>query len=317
MAKKNVKSAKKTVSKPAPKAKKAVSRPATQKAKPAPKSAQKPVKKAVKPAPKAKAKAAPKKPAPPATKTKAPLAPKAKAPAAKAAPLVKTKSAVPVAPAAKGKAPVQKPAPAKPLAAAPAPAPAPQAKPPKPEPLPPIDTSKLPKLPKGLITKRPKGKLAPGERRIVKTDVITHHIISDKPAEPEKKQKPEPPGKFVMEYLLHTPVSLLYDFLTTPNGLAEWFADGVDMKNDMYTFEWDGVKQNAQIVSAKLDSYIRLRWMDKPDGYYFEFRVEVDELTNEVSLLVTDFGESADDIATSRHLWETQIQRLMKSLGSY
>ncbi|HEU4717770.1 MAG TPA: START-like domain-containing protein, partial [Bacteroidia bacterium] len=180
-----------------------------------------------------------------------------------------------------------------------------------------IDPTKLPKLPKGIVYKRGKGKLAPGEKRLVKTEVITHHIITDKPLETEKKSKPEPKGKFSMEFVIHTPVALLYDFLTTPNGLAEWFADGVDLKNDVYTFDWDGAKQNAAIVSAKLDSYIRLHWVDKPEGTYFEFRLEQDELTNEVSLIVTDFGENPDDIVTSRQLWEAQIHRLVKALGTY
>lgn len=289
----------KKVSKPAAKAKKPAAKVSKPAAKPAQKSAaktvsKKPAPKKPAPAPKAVAKPAPKPVAKPVQKA---APPKGKpAPAAKVPEPVK-KTVAPVAP------PVDK---------------KPVAKQEKPAPLPPIDTSNLPKLPKGIVLKRQKGKLAPGEKRIVKTNVITHHIISDIELEADnKKQKPEPAGKFVMEYLLHTPVSLLYDFLTTPNGLAEWFADGVDMKNDIYTFEWDGVKQDAKIVSAKLDSHIRLRWLDKPEGFYFEFKVEQDELTNEVSLIVTDFGDGPDDIATSRHLWETQIHRLMKALGSY
>jgi uncharacterized protein YndB with AHSA1/START domain len=185
-----------------------------------------------------------------------------------------------------------------------------------PTPLPP-PPSNLPKLPKGFVLKKQKGKLAPGEKRLFKTNVITHHVISEISLDDEKKNKPEPKGKFQMEYIIHTPVTLLYDFLTTPNGLAEWFADGVDMKNDVYTFDWDGQKQNARIISAKIDTYIRMRWLDKPEGTYFEFRLDQDELTNEVSLTVTDFGESPDDIATSRRLWDSQIHRLVKALGTY
>jgi uncharacterized protein YndB with AHSA1/START domain len=216
----------------------------------------------------------------------------------------------------KSKSAPSKPVPAKDIKA-PTPVAAPKAKkvvlPPPPPP-----PSNLPKLPKGFVLKKQKGKLAPGEKRLFKTNVITHHIISEVPLdEKDAKFKPEPKGKFQLEYIIHTPVTLLYDFLTTPNGLAEWFADGVDMKGDIYTFDWDGQKQNAKIVSAKIDSYIRLRWMDKPEGSYFEFRLNQDELTNEVSLNITDFGESEDDIATSRRLWDSQIQRLVKALGTY
>ncbi len=178
--------------------------------------------------------------------------------------------------------------------------------------------SNLPKLPKGFVLKKQKGKLAPGEKRLFKTNVITHHVISEVPMdETDKKFKPEPKGKFQLEYIIHTPVTLLYDFLTTPNGLAEWFADGVDMKDDTYTFDWDGQKQTAKILSAKIDSHIRMRWLDKPEGSYFEFRLSQDELTNEVSLNITDFGDGDDDIVTSRRLWDSQIHRLVKALGTY
>ncbi|MDQ3110251.1 MAG: START-like domain-containing protein [Bacteroidota bacterium] len=211
---------------------------------------------------------------------------------AKTVPAKDTKATAPVAPAPKSKKVV--------------------------EPPPPPPPSNLPKLPKGFVLKKQKGKLAPGEKRIFKTNVITHHVISDVPLdELDKKGKPEPKGKFHLEYIIHTPVTLLYDFLTTPNGLAEWFADGVDLKNDIYTFDWDGQKQNAKIISAKIDNHIRMRWLDKPEGSYFEFRLNQDELTNEVSLNITDFGEGDDDIATSRRLWDSQIHRLVKALGTY
>jgi uncharacterized protein YndB with AHSA1/START domain len=181
-----------------------------------------------------------------------------------------------------------------------------------------IPIEQLPILPSDIHYKRPKGKLAPGTKRLVKTETINPHIIKDKPIEPEKTvKKKEPDGKFEMEFILHAPIGLLYDFLTTPSGLAEWFADDVDLKNDIYTFDWDGSKQHAKIVAAKLDNFIRLRWLDKPEGSYFEFRINADELTNEISLMVTDFGEGEDDIRTSRQLWQAQIQRLIKSMGTY
>jgi uncharacterized protein YndB with AHSA1/START domain len=301
-----------------------------------------PVKKSAKkpaPAKKVEKKPAKSKPAPPKAKT---VAPKKAAPPKKAAKPIATQKPAPkpvknAAPLKKGAAPKPMPAAAdktvkkEDVKAKAAPAknlPVKDVKPaenaPKGKktaieaPLPPPPPANLPKLPKGFVLKKQKGKLAPGEKRIFKTNVITHHVISEVAVDDlEKKGKPEPKGKFVMEYIIHTPVTLLYDFLTTPNGLAEWFADGVDMKNDMYTFDWDGQKQNAKIISAKIDNYIRLRWMDKPEGSYFEFRLNQDELTNEVSLIVTDFGESEEDIITSRRLWNSQIQRLVKALGTY
>jgi uncharacterized protein YndB with AHSA1/START domain len=289
---------------------KAVKKPAN--GKPAPKKPVKPVAKKAAPVKKTEKPAAATKPAPksvkkaiPAKKAETPKSTpvvaaktvkkedvKVKSAPVKTVPAKDTKPAAPAAPASKGKKAV--------------------------EPPPPPPPSNLPKLPKGFVLKKQKGKLAPGEKRVFKTNVITHHVISEVPLEEnERKGKPEPKGKFNLEYIIHTPVTLLYDFLTTPNGLAEWFADGVDLKNDIYTFDWDGQKQNARIISAKIDNHIRMRWLDKPDGTYFEFRLNQDELTNEVSLNITDFGDGDDDIMTSRRLWDSQIHRLVKALGTY
>lgn len=175
----------------------------------------------------------------------------------------------------------------------------------------------LPKLPSHIHYKRGKGKLAPGEKRLVKTEVITHHVIADKPIDEEKKAKAEPKGKYQMEYIMHCPVTLLYDFLSTPSGLQEWFADDVMLKDDVYTFNWDGQLQKAQLLNAKIDSYLRFHWMDKPEGTYVEFRITQDELTGEIALTVTDFGENEDDIITNKRLWDSQIQRLLKVMGAY
>ncbi|MGL5888756.1 MAG: START-like domain-containing protein, partial [Bacteroidia bacterium] len=265
-------------------------------------------------APASKSKVAPPQPAP-APKKPAPKAPQKPAPApAKTAGAPKTAA----------------------VAAKPAPAPAKTAPAPKKEgktsdkkakkaasdddePIPEIiPIEQLPVLPSDIHYKRPKGKLAPGAKRLVRTETINPHVIKDKPIEPEKVvKKKEPEGKFEMEFVLHAPIGLLYDFLTTPSGLAEWFADDVDLKNDIYTFNWDGSKQHARIDAAKLDSFIRLHWMDKPEGTYFEFRILADELTNEISLMITDFGDGDDDVRTSRQLWQAQIQRLIKSMGTY
>jgi len=99
--------------------------------------------------------------------------------------------------------------------------------------------------------------------------------------------------------------------------LQEWFAVDVMLKDDMYTFNWDGQLQKAQMLNAKIDNYLRFRWLDKPEGTYVEFRITQDELTGEVSLTVTDFGENEEDIITNRRLWDTQIQRLIKVMGAY
>ena len=55
--------------------------------------------------------------------------------------------------------------------------------------------------------------------------------------------------------------------------------------------------------------------MEENDDYYFEIRIAVDELTKDVSLLITDFSEE-DEVEESKMLWESQIADLKQVLGS-
>jgi hypothetical protein len=47
--------------------------------------------------------------------------------------------------------------------------------------------------------------------------------------------------KFELEFLLRTSVKVLENMLSTPSGLSEWFADDVNVKDDIYTFIWDNM----------------------------------------------------------------------------
>lgn len=129
--------------------------------------------------------------------------------------------------------------------------------------------------------------------------------------------KKEPKGKFELEYVIRTSAPILYEFLTSPSGLSEWFADDVNIHEGVFTFFWDGSEQKARLLGFKEDRYIKLQWLDKPDGTYFEFRIERDELTGDVSLIVTDFADEASDMQTSKLLWDSQVNKLSQVIGSY
>ena len=51
-----------------------------------------------------------------------------------------------------------------------------------------------------------------------------------------------------------------------------------------------------------------------PD-YFFELRIQFDEITKDVSLIVTDFADE-DEVEESKMLWTNQIADLKKVLGS-
>ena len=124
--------------------------------------------------------------------------------------------------------------------------------------------------------------------------------------------------KFEMEFVLHASPSLLYQYISTPSGLSEWFADNVNSRGEMFTFIWDGSEEQAKLLSKKSGERIKFRWLsDDEDGatYYFEMRIQVDEITKDVSLMITDYAED-DEVEEAKMLWENQISGLKQVLGS-
>ncbi|MBS1637450.1 MAG: SRPBCC domain-containing protein [Bacteroidetes bacterium] len=127
----------------------------------------------------------------------------------------------------------------------------------------------------------------------------------------------EPPGKFEIEFVIRSSAELLYEFLSSPSGLSEWFCDDVNIRNGIYSFVWDGQQQQAHLVKDVPESLIRYQWADKNDGSYFEFRIQRDELTNDISLMITDFASDKGEEESVKLLWRSQIDKLLHVLGSY
>jgi uncharacterized protein YndB with AHSA1/START domain len=120
--------------------------------------------------------------------------------------------------------------------------------------------------------------------------------------------------KIELEYTFNTSPRVLYNRLSTPAGLAEWFAEDVNLKNDLFSFVWDGTEQFAEVISKKDNKHIRFRWLDEDEESYFEFRIQKDELTGALALLVTDFSDP-DETDDARDLWDSQIADLKRAIG--
>ncbi|MDX8340539.1 START-like domain-containing protein [Draconibacterium sp. IB214405] len=120
--------------------------------------------------------------------------------------------------------------------------------------------------------------------------------------------------KISLEYLINCSPKVLYNRLSTASGLTEWFADDVRVRGKRYTFIWDGSEQTAEMTLHKENRLVRFNWVDE-DDVYFEFRITRDELTGDVSLLITDFADE-DEQDETRGLWDTQIADLKHVLGS-
>ena len=110
----------------------------------------------------------------------------------------------------------------------------------------------------------------------------------------------------------------LYQYIITPSGLSEWFSDNVNSRGEYYTFIWDDSEENAKLVSKKTGEKVKFKWLDengKDTEYYFELKIQVDEITNDVSLIVVDFSEE-DELAENKLLWESLVSNLKHVIGS-
>lgn len=131
------------------------------------------------------------------------------------------------------------------------------------------------------------------------------------------KPEKEPPGKFEIEIVIRASATILYEFLVTPSGLSEWFCDDVNIRNGIYTFIWDGQLQQARLLKTVEEQLVRFQWVDKTDGSYFEFKIQRDDLTNDISLIITDFASDKSEQESSKLLWQSQIDKLLHVMGSY
>jgi uncharacterized protein YndB with AHSA1/START domain len=124
--------------------------------------------------------------------------------------------------------------------------------------------------------------------------------------------------KFEIEFPIHSSPQLLYQYISTPSGLSEWFSDNVNSRGELFTFIWDDSEEQAKLLSKKSGERVKFRWLtDEEDelSTYFELRIQVDEITKDVSLMIIDFAYE-DEIDESKMLWENQISSLKQVLGS-
>lgn len=123
---------------------------------------------------------------------------------------------------------------------------------------------------------------------------------------------------FELEFVLKTSPKVLNNMLFTPNGLAEWFCDDVNVKEDIYYFNWDGYIEEARLLSSKQGQYIKWQWIeDEEEGLdtQFGFKYHIDPITNAVILTVIG-SSTEEELVESKALWESHINDLRKLIGA-
>ena len=124
--------------------------------------------------------------------------------------------------------------------------------------------------------------------------------------------------RYEIEFPINSSPQLLYQYISTPSGLQEWFADNVNSRGEFFTFVLNDGEENARLASKKSGEKVKFKWIDednKDTEYFFELRILEDEITKDVSLMVVDFAEE-DELDESKKLWENQVSDLKHVIGS-
>ena len=123
---------------------------------------------------------------------------------------------------------------------------------------------------------------------------------------------------FSLEFNFHCSPQLLFQYLSTPSGLSEWFADDVNSRGEDFTFIWEDSEEYAKLLTKKNNELVKFMWVnDEEDyqNYFFEFLITVDEITKDVSLTVTDFSDE-EELEESKMLWTNLVGDLRQVLGA-
>ncbi len=126
---------------------------------------------------------------------------------------------------------------------------------------------------------------------------------------------------FTADYEVHASIKMLYPYIQSASGLAEWFADDVKINNEskVFTFLWDNEQHKAKQVAHRTNHFARFEFLpendeDLKDPSYFELRLEFNEMTQSVYLKIFDYSDM-QDMKELHDLWTGLVENLKKTVG--
>lgn len=135
--------------------------------------------------------------------------------------------------------------------------------------------------------------------------------------------------KFENEYEMKASPKILYPYLNTPAGLAQWFADNVTIDEDkVFSFIWNDEVQKARLANKRSDTFVRFEYIPSQENgngeneeasgtdelSYVEFFLEKNEITQSVFLRVVDYSDEEDE-EELYDLWDSMIASLRETVG--
>ena len=125
---------------------------------------------------------------------------------------------------------------------------------------------------------------------------------------------------FRAEFEIHASKKMLFPYIYTASGLAQWMADDVNVNEDkVFNFKWEGEDHKAKMVAHRINSYVKFEFLpvndeEIDDPRYIELRLEMNELTQMVFIAVTDYNDINDD-EELQDLWENLVYNLKEIVG--
>jgi len=125
--------------------------------------------------------------------------------------------------------------------------------------------------------------------------------------------------RFEMEYPINASPKLLFPYLASASGLAQWFCDDVRLDPDhRLNMVWDKQNHYAEIALQRPGRSIRYVFLDEKkqpllDANFLDFSLEYSKITDGVFLRVTDYSDhSAQE---QQELWDGLVGKLRDQVG--
>ena len=123
-------------------------------------------------------------------------------------------------------------------------------------------------------------------------------------------------NEYVGEFEFRASKKMLFPFFSTASGLAQWFADDVNIRPDKtFSFIWDGEESIAKLSSIRSNHHVRFDVVNEEDDdpNFFEFTIDMNELTQSVYVRINDYSDMDDEEA--QELWDGLIHELKEIVG--
>ena len=125
--------------------------------------------------------------------------------------------------------------------------------------------------------------------------------------------------KYEAEFEINASQKMLYPYIYTASGLAQWFADDVNVEDgNIFNFIWDGKDHKAKMIAHRSNHYVKFQFLD--DGVdhenagEVEMRIEKNEMTDTVFMRIIDDTEVADNEELDE-VWDNLITTLKETVG--